>query len=143
MAQEPPKPIDPSALDALATRYTAAWNGGSPEAVAECFAPDGGIVINRGQPWDGRAGVAAMAAGFFADVPDLTLACDGVRAAGDHVVYLWTFTGTHAGSGRPLRVVGWEEWELDADLQVAASRGWFDAADYARQTGAGSTDGAS
>jgi hypothetical protein len=33
-------------------------------------------------------------------------------------------------------VVGWEEWELDADLQVTASRGWFDA-DYARQTGAG------
>ncbi len=143
MAQEAPKPIAASALDALATRYTAAWNSGSPEAVAACYAPDGGIVINRGQLWDGRAGVAAMAAGFYADVPDLTLACDGVRAAGDHVVYLWTFTGTHAGSGRPLHVVGWEEWDLDADLQVTASRGWFDAADYARQTGAGPTDEAS
>lgn len=75
-----------------------------------------------------------MAAGFFADVPDLTLTCDGVRRAGDHVVYLWTFTGTHSGTGNSLRVVGWEEWDLDADLKVTASRGWFDAHDYLRQT---------
>jgi hypothetical protein len=33
-----------------------------------------------------------------------------------------------------LRVVGWEEWDLDAELKVKASRGWFDAHDYARQT---------
>ena len=143
MSQGTPTTIDQGALDALAAGYTAAWNTGSPDAVAACYAPDGGIVINRGRPWDGRAGVAAMAAGFFADVPDLSLACEGVRAAGDHVVYLWAFTGTHAGSGRPLRVIGWEEWDLDAELQVTASRGWFDAADYARQTGAGSTDEAS
>jgi hypothetical protein len=43
---------------------------------------------------------------------------------------------TPAATQGRLRVVGWEEWELDADLQVTASRGWFDA-DYARQTGAG------
>lgn len=75
-----------------------------------------------------------MATGFFADVPDLNLVCDGLRVAGDHVAYLWTFTGTHAGSGRPLRVVGWEEWDLDAELHVQSSRGWFDADDYAGQT---------
>jgi uncharacterized protein (TIGR02246 family) len=126
--------IDPERARALAEAYTAAWNSGSPDAVASFFAPDGQIVINRGKPWIGREGVAAMAAGFFADVPDLTLACDEVRCAGDHVVYLWTFTGTHAGTKNPLRVAGWEEWDLDPDLQVVASRGWFDAADYERQT---------
>jgi hypothetical protein len=77
-----------------------------------------------------------MAAGFFADVPDLTLVCDEVRCAGDHVLYLWTFTGTHSGTKNPLRVVGWEEWDFDGDLKVKASRGWFDADDYARQTAA-------
>jgi hypothetical protein len=51
------------------------------------------IVINRGEPWEGRARVAEMATGFFADVPDLKLVCDELRCAGDHVVYLWTFTG--------------------------------------------------
>lgn len=120
-------------IAAVAADYTAAWNSGLAEAVASFYAEDGGIVINRGAPWEGRDGVAAMAAGFFADVPDLTLACDGLRIAGDHVAYLWTFTGHHAETSNPLRITGWEEWDMDPECKVAASRGWFDAADYARQ----------
>jgi uncharacterized protein (TIGR02246 family) len=126
--------IDQVRMRQVAGAYTAAWNSGSADAVAEFYAPDGRIVINRGNPWEGRTGVAQMAAGFFADVPDLTLVCDGMRIAGDHVAYLWTFTGTHAGSGNPLRVVGWEEWDVDLDLKVKSSCGWYDADDYARQT---------
>ena len=117
----------------LAEAYTAAWNTGSSEAVAGFFAAQGGIVINNGEPWTGRAGVQKMAEGFFAEVPDLSLVCDCVRSAGDHVVYLWTFTGTHAGTKNPLRIVGWEEWDIDQDHKIASSRGWFDAADYTRK----------
>ena len=120
-------------IAATAAAYTAAWNSGSAEAVASFYAETGGIVINRGTPGEGRAGVQAMAEGVFADVPDLTLTCDGLRIAGDHVVYLWTFTGHHAETRNPLRVTGWEEWDLDADGKVATSRGWFDAAEDARQ----------
>ena len=76
-----------------------------------------------------------MAVGFFSDVPDIKIVCDGLRCAGDHVVYFWTFTGTHSGTKRPLRVSGWEEWDLDTDYKVKASRGWYDADDFARQTG--------
>lgn len=126
--------LDDATVRAIADAYTAAWNSGSPEAVSMFYAETGTIVINRGTPWEGRTGVAQMAAGFFADVPDLKLVCDGLRVAGTHVAYLWTFTGTHAASGRALRVAGWEEWDLDADHKVEASRGWFDADDYARQT---------
>jgi uncharacterized protein (TIGR02246 family) len=125
--------IDPEAMQQVADGYTAAWNSGSPDAVAEFFAPDGGIVINRGTPWEGRSGVAEMAAGFYADIPDLTLVCDGLHVAGDHVLYQWTFTGTHAATQQPMCVSGWEEWDMTPDLKVAASRGWFDADDYARQ----------
>ena len=117
--------LDDATVRTIADAYTAAWNSGSPEAVSEFYAEDGRIVINRGSPWEGRRGVAQMAAGFFADVPDLTLVCDGVRVAGNHVAYLWTFTGTHASSGRTLRVSGWEEWDLDADNTVKASLGWL------------------
>lgn len=120
----------------IARAYTAAWNTGSPDAVAAFFAEQGQIIINDGEPYLGRAGVAQMASGFFSDVPDLALTCDGVRVAGEHVLYLWTFTGTHATSKRKLRVTGWEEWDLDASLKVVLSCGWFDADDYARQTGA-------
>ena len=117
----------------LALAYTAAWNTGRPEAVAAFFVPDGAIIINRGEPWHGREGVAQMAAGFFADVPDLCLTCDGLRSAGDHVAYLWTFNGTHAGTGKPLTVTGWEEWDLDGEGRIRRSLGWFDGDDYARQ----------
>jgi uncharacterized protein (TIGR02246 family) len=126
--------LDYEKVRKMAEDYTAAWNSGSPEAVAASYAEDGQLVINRGKPWLGRQGIAEMAAGFFADVPDLKLMCDNVRCAGNHVAYFWTFTGTHSGTKRPVRVVGWEEWDLDADLKVTVSRGWYDADDYARQT---------
>jgi uncharacterized protein (TIGR02246 family) len=118
----------------LAAAYTAAWNSGEPQAVASHYAADGSISINGGADWLGRAGVAEMAAGFMADIPDMVLRCDGVRAAGLTAIYLWTFTGTHAASGKPVSVAGWEAWELNDAGQIAASRGWFDAGDYARQT---------
>ena len=127
--------LDQERIAEMAAAYTAAWNSGNPEAVAAHYAENGVIVINRGDPWQGRARVAEMAAGFYADVPDLVLTCDAIRCAGDHVAYFWTFTGTHAGSGNPLSVSGWEEWDLDESYKVKASRGWFDGEDYARQAG--------
>ena len=125
--------IKQQTADGIAASYTAAWNTGAPNAVASFYAENGDIIINSGNPWTGRKGVAEMAAGFFAEVPDLKLVCDAVRCAGSHVVYLWTFTGTHATSKKLLRVAGWEEWDLDKDRRIVASRGWYDAEDYARQ----------
>ena len=126
--------VDYQTARAIADAYTAAWNSGSPDAVAQFYSVDGNIVINCGTPWTGRKGLADMAAGFFADVPDLALECDDVRTAGSHVAYFWTFTGTHATTKNPLRIVGWEEWDLDGELKISASRGWFDADEYGRQT---------
>ncbi len=125
--------ISPGAVEQMAQDYTAAWNSKSAEAVASFYAEDGEIVINRGEPWSGRARVADMAAGFYADVPDLTLSCDDIRCSATHAIYVWTFTGHDAKTGNPLKIRGWEEWELGEDLKVKSSRGWFDADDYARQ----------
>ena len=97
-------PVTQDQASRIAAEHTAAWNSGSPEAVA-----------------------------FFADVPDLSLTCDGIRVAGDYVAYLWTFIGHHSGTRAPLRIAGWEEWDFDTDNNISASRGWYDAADYARQ----------
>lgn len=127
--------IDPKDVERIAADYTAAWNSKSADAVAAFYAPEGEIVINRGEPWSGRARVRDMAAGFYADVPDLSLTCDDVRCSGNHVIFVWTFTGHDATSGNPLNIRGWEEWDLDDELKVVASRGWFDADDYARQAG--------
>ena len=121
------------AVTKIAADYTAAWNSKSAEAVASFYAQDGEIIINNGDPWSGRSRVRDMAAGFYADVPDLTLTCDDVRRSGNHVIFIWTFTGHDVTTGNPLKIYGWEEWELGEDLKVKASRGWFDAEDYARQ----------
>lgn len=129
--------FDRDRLDDLARRYTEAWNSKVPEAVAAFHTPVSSIVINRGEPSVGHEGLTAMAAGFHADVPDLHLTCDGIRGAGRHVVYLWTFTGHHAETGNPLKVQGWEEWEMDAEMKVTAARGWFDGEDYDRQVSGG------
>ncbi|MFK7764201.1 MAG: nuclear transport factor 2 family protein [Roseobacter sp.] len=125
--------IDPKDVVTMAADYTAAWNSKSAEAVASFYAEDGAIIINRGDPWTGRSRVQDMAAGFFADVPDLTLSGDDLRCAGNHVIFVWSFTGHDATKGNPLHIRGWEEWELGEDLKVIASRGGFDAEDYARQ----------
>jgi uncharacterized protein (TIGR02246 family) len=124
---------DPSAFEKMAAAYTAAWNSGDPEAVASFYAETGCIIINRGDPWEGRSRVADMARGFLADVPDLSLTCDMIRKAGSHAIYVWTFTGHDAGSGNPLTIHGWEEWELNEEMKVSQSFGWFDSEDYARQ----------
>ena len=117
----------------LAADYTAAWNSGDPAAVAAFHTPESGITINRGEPSDGLDAITEMAAGFHAAVPDLHLTCDGVRSTGDHVIYLWTFTGHDSETKNPLKVAGWEEWNLNAEGKITYSLGWFDADDYARQ----------
>ncbi|MBL4646291.1 MAG: hypothetical protein COA52_05935 [Hyphomicrobiales bacterium] len=125
--------IDPKAVAEMAADYTKAWNSKSAKAVASFYAEDGEIIINNGDPWRGRSRVQDMAAGFYADVPDLTLICNDVRCAGNHVIFVWTFTGHDAATNNPLNIRGWEEWEVDENLKVTASRGWFDAEDYAKQ----------
>lgn len=120
---------------ALAADYTAAWNSHDPHEVAARYTGNGQIIINRGEPYIGREAIATMAAGFFDEIPGLKLACDAVYSAGDHAVYCWTFTGTHAGSGREMRISGWEEWDIGSSGLITYSHGWYDDADYARQAG--------
>ncbi len=124
---------DAAATRAFAERYESAWNSGEPAEVAACYAENGSIVINRGAAWQGRARIAEMASGFYADVGDMRVILDELRIAGDHVAFIWTFTGRHTATGNPLDVKGWEEWDMDAEGPIAASLGWFDAAEYARQ----------
>ncbi len=125
--------IDRARLEDLAASYVEAWNSKIPENVASFHDSKSRITINGGDPSVGFEELTAMAAGFHADVPDLVLQSDGIRAADNHVVFLWTFTGHDAQTGNPLNVSGWEEWELGDDMRVTSSLGWFDAEDYQRQ----------
>ena len=81
----------------------------------------------------GREQIAEMASGFMADFPDLVLSLDSVLAADHHMIYAWTFEGHHKQTGNLVQFSGWEEWELNDDMKITKSLGWFDAEDYERQ----------
>jgi uncharacterized protein (TIGR02246 family) len=125
--------FDSSTVRAFAEAYAEAWCSKSPQAVAGFYAPDGQIAINRAPALKGRAAIAEMAAGFYADFPDLVVRCDGVRMAGSHAAFLWTLEGHHAQTRAHVRTVGWEEWEIDDQMKIKSSLGWFDVDEYERQ----------
>jgi uncharacterized protein (TIGR02246 family) len=129
--------LNPEDLKQMAASYSKAWSSGSPEAVASHYAHDGQISINRGDTIIGRAAIAEMAAGFYAEFPDLVVHCDDVRTAGDHAIFVWTLEGHHAETKNLVKVGGWEEWELDENMKVNSSLGWFDANEYERQIAEG------
>jgi len=128
-------------LQDFATRYTAAWCSQDPASVAAFFADSGSLTINAGAPAVGREAITASAQGFMTAFPDLVVAMDSVRRGADHIEYHWTLTGTNSGpggTGRPVRISGYEEWTFGPDGRIARSLGHFDGADYQRQlSGAG------
>ena len=125
--------FDLARLKDIANNYAKAWSSGVPKAVAAFYAEDGQIVINRGDVRSGQAAIADMAAGFYAELPDLVVLCDEVRGAADHAIFVWTLEGHHCETKNFVRVSGWEEWDLGSDLKIKSSKGWFDTAEYDRQ----------
>jgi predicted ester cyclase len=129
-------PIDPETLRRFAQDYTAAWCSLEPARVAAHFATDGSLAINGGAPAVGRDAITETARGFYAALPDMQVFFDDLVVDGDRIEYHWTFTGTNTGpggTGKSVRVVGYEEWTIDDEGLIAASSGHYDAAEYARQ----------
>jgi steroid delta-isomerase-like uncharacterized protein len=126
----------------FATRYTAAWCSQDAASVASFFAENGSLKINEGNPSVGRAAIAAAAQGFMTAFPDLVVTMDDVRREGSRVVYRWTLTGTNTGpggTGKAVRISGYEEWTIGAGGLIVESRGHFDEAEYQRQLKTGVT----
>lgn len=68
--------------------------------------------------------------------PDLQVLLDELRPEDDHVVYHWTLAGTNTGpggTGRAVRISGYEVWRIDANGLIANSSGHFDSREYQRQ----------
>lgn len=128
----------PESLVDLGTRYAAAWSGQDPDRFAAFYADSGSLIVN-GTPSVGRAAIRATAARYMAAFPDMRVVMDSISGEGDRAVFHWTWTGTNTGpggTGRPVRLSGYEEWTLDPDGLIAESNGHFDAAEYERQISA-------
>ena len=117
----------------MAEDHCAAWTKKDSDAVASRYAQQSTMIMNGGDPMTNRSQIGDMAAGFMADFPDLVLSLDTVLVADHHMVYAWTFEGHHKDTGNHVRFSGWEEWDLDNDLNVIKSLGWYDGEDYDRQ----------
>jgi predicted ester cyclase len=127
-----------SELDDFASRYAKAWCSQNPESVAEFFAKRGSISIIDGPPAVGRAAIAEIARGFMRDFPDMVVTMDDVSRDSDGTKFHWTLTGTNTGpggTGKRVRISGYELWKIDNDGLIAESKGHFDSAEYERQLG--------
>jgi hypothetical protein len=120
----------------FAIGYTAAWCSQQAARVGAHFAENGSLTINDGAPAVGRAAITSSAQGFMSAFPDLIVAMDSLSVNEHHAVYHWILTGTNSGpngTGKAVRIRGYEEWTLGADGLIQQSLGRFDQADYERQ----------
>jgi predicted ester cyclase len=136
--------MDSAKLKEFATRYTAAWCSQNAASVASYFDENGSLKINSGTPAVGRAAITASAQGFMTAFPDMVVKMDTLIADGSRTEYHWTLTGTNTGpggTGKAVRISGYEEWTIGADGLIAASKGHYDEAEYARQLKVGAANG--
>jgi len=123
-------------LTRFAKRYAEAWCSQNPESVAAFFAERGSISINNGPPAIGRAAIAREAQAFMTTFPDMVVTFDKLEPQLDAITFHWTLTGTNTGpggTGKRVRISGYELWKIDSDGLIAESKGHFDGTEYERQ----------
>ena len=123
-------------LTDFANRYAAAWSSQNPASLASFYAQHGSLTVNGGTPSVGRAAIAATAKGYMTAFPDMAVRMDEVSLDGSHAVFRWTWTGTNTGpggTGKAVRIRGYEEWTIGVDGLITESKGHYDDADYQLQ----------
>jgi uncharacterized protein (TIGR02246 family) len=123
-------------LSEFARRYAKAWCSHDPEKVAAFFAENGSLSVNDGPPAVGRAAIAEIAGGFMRDLPDMIVIWDTLTVASNGAMFHWTLAGTNTGlggTGKRVRISGYELWQIGNDGLIAQSEGHFDTAEYERQ----------
>jgi len=132
--------MNQSELADFATRYAAAWSSQNPASLTAFYAEDGSLTVNAGASSVGRAATTATAQGFMKAFPDMVVKLDEVRGDGSHAIFRWIWTGTNTGAGgtgKSVRIKGYEEWTFGVDGLIAESKGHYDEAEYQRQLQSG------
>ena len=132
--------MDSKTLNEFATHYTAAWCSQHAASVASFFEEQGSFRINDSTPAVGRAAITNSAQSFMTAFPDMVVKMDRLVVNGAKTEYHWTLTGTNTGpggTGKFVKISGFEEWRFGHDGLIEQSLGHFDATDYERQLNAG------
>jgi len=130
---------DEARIRDFARSYTEAWCSHDRARVAGHYTPGGTIAINGGEPTE----MTEVADSFITAFPDIQVFLDDVVFKDDVVEYGWTFTGTNTGpggTGKSVRISGFEEWTFGDDGLVAEARGNYDQSEYDRQLQHGASE---
>jgi dipeptidyl aminopeptidase/acylaminoacyl peptidase len=128
--------MDDTQLRDFATRYAAAWSSQDPDKLASFYAESGALKVNEGAPAEGRAAVRATVQSFMSGFPDMLVVLDSVVRVGAGARFHWTWTGTNTGpggTGKAVKISGYEDWTFAPDGLIAQSLGHYDEAEYQRQ----------
>jgi len=123
-------------LTEFAQHYAEAWCSHHPENVVSFFAENGSLRVNDGQTALGRAAIAEIAREFMTTFPDMIVTFDKLEPQGDRTTFHWTLNGTNSGpggTGKRVRISGYELWKVGDDGLIAQSEGHFDSAEYESQ----------
>jgi len=123
-------------LTEFGTRYAAAWSSQNPALLASFYAENGSLTVNDGAPSVGRPAITATAGSFMTAFPDMVVKMARMDQQRDHAIFHWIWTGTNTGpggTGKFVRITGYEEWTINGDGLIAESKGHYDEAEYQRQ----------
>ena len=123
-------------LTDFGNRYAAAWSSQDPALLASFYAENGSLTVNDGPPSVGREAVKETVSSFMIAFPDMVVKMTRMEQREGHTVFHWLWTGTNAGpggTGKFVRMVGYEEWTIDRNGLIAESNGHYDEAEYQRQ----------
>ena len=77
-----------------------------------------------------------VARSFMTAFPDMRVVMGNLLMKNDRTEYHWTLIGTNTGpggTGRRVRISGFELWQIGPDGLITSSQGHFDASEYQRQ----------
>jgi hypothetical protein len=124
-------------LKEFGQKYAAAWCSQNAANVASFHDEKSSLKINDGQPSVGRAAITAAAQEFMTAFPDMVVSMDDISSVDwNHAIFRWTLTGRNTGpggTGKAVRISGYEEWTIDANSLITESKGHFDEDEYQRQ----------
>lgn len=82
------------------------------------------------------AAIAEVARGFMSTFSDMVVTMDDVSRDSDGTKFHWTLTGTNTGpggTGKRVRISGYELWQFDKAGLIENSKGHFESAEYESQ----------
>ena len=123
-------------IRSFAEAYTAAWCSQNASSVAACYEGNGSLQVNEDAPAIGREAITQVAQEFMTAFPDMRVVMNKLMLQDGGAIYHWTLTGTNTGpvgTGRPVRISGFEVWQIGSNGLIAKSSGHFDSAEYHSQ----------